>query len=97
MKEHALLRSLGGTRNLISGSLTAEFALLGAMAGIVGVIGAEFTVYLIESKILELPYSLRPQMWLLGPAIGAVIIAVVGYLGTRKLVSQPPMRILREV
>ena len=97
MKEHALLRSLGGTRNLISGSLTAEFALLGAMAGVVGVIGAECTVYLIESQILDLPYAIRPHLWALGPAIGAVIIAVVGYFGTRKLVKQPPMRILREV
>ena len=44
MAEHALLRTLGAPRALIRGALAAEFALLGAFAGIVATIGAEVTV-----------------------------------------------------
>ena len=37
MAEHALVRTLGGTRNLIRGSLLAEFGVLGFFAGVVAV------------------------------------------------------------
>ena len=43
MAEHALVRTLGGTRRLIGGSLAAEFLVLGAFSGIVAVVGAEIT------------------------------------------------------
>lgn len=97
LKEHALLRALGGTRKLISGALISEFAVLGVFAGIVAVVGAEVTVYALNSQVFELGTSLHPWLWLAGPSLGMVVIAVVGYLGTRKLVHSPPVTVLREV
>ncbi len=95
MSEHALVRTLGGTRKLIRGSLAIEFAALGVMAGIVAVFGAEVTVAVLQTQVFELPYRLHPQLWLLGPLLGAVLITTVGLLGTRKVVSSPPMLVLR--
>ena len=43
MKEHALIRTLGGTRKLVLGSLVTEFAVMGLIAGIVAACGAELT------------------------------------------------------
>ena len=97
LKEHALVRALGGTMRLIAGALTAEFAVLGAFAGVVAVIGAEITVTVLRSQVFELGYELHPWLWLAGPAIGAVLIALIGYLGTRKLVESPPVLVLREL
>ena len=97
LKEHALVRALGGTMKLIAGSLTAEFAVLGAFAGVVAVVGAEITVTVLRSRIFELGYDLHPWLWVTGPAIGAVLIALIGYLGTRKLVESPPALVLREL
>ena len=97
LKEHALVRALGGTMRLIAGALTAEFAVLGAFAGVVAVIGAEITVTVLRSQVFELGYELHPWLWLAGPAIGAVLIAAIGYLGTRKLVESPPVLVLREL
>ncbi len=97
LKEHALLRALGGTRKLISGALVSEFAVLGVFAGIVAAVGAEVTVYALNSQVFELTTGLHPWLWLVGPALGMVVIAVVGYLGTRKLVHSPPVTVLREV
>lgn len=97
MKEHALLRALGGSRSLISGSLASEFAILGVFAGIVAVIGAEITVFALETQVFELGYSARPWLWGAGPLFGMVLIATVGYLGTRKLVQSPPATVLREL
>ena len=97
LKEHALLRALGGTRRLISGALVSEFAILGAFAGIVAVVGAEITVYALNTRVFELGTDLHPQLWVAGPLFGMLVIAAVGYLGTRKLVHSPPATVLREV
>ena len=97
LKEHALLRALGGTRKLISGALATEFAALGLFAGIVAVAGAEITVWALNSQVFELATELHPRLWVAGPAIGMAVIALVGYLGTRKLVQSPPATVLREV
>ena len=97
LKEHALLRALGGTRKLISGALASEFAILGLFAGLVAVIGAEITVYALNRQVFELGTGLHPWLWLAGPALGMAVIATVGYLGTRKLVHSPPVTVLREV
>ena len=97
LQEHALLRALGGTRKLISGALLAEFAVLGAFAGIVAALGAELTVWALNREIFELPVRLHPWLWAGGPALAVAVITVVGYLGTRKLVASPPITVLREV
>ena len=97
MKEHALVRALGGTRRLISGALAGEFAVLGAFAGIVAVLGAEVTVFALQTWVFELEFEVHPWLWLAGPAVGILLIASVGWLGTRKLVRSPPLLVLREL
>ncbi|MEM8767194.1 MAG: FtsX-like permease family protein, partial [Pseudomonadota bacterium] len=95
MSEHALIRTLGGTRKLIASSLTAEFIALGLFAGIVAVVGAEVTVFILQTQVFQLGGEVHPWVWLVGPVIGALLILVVGIFGTRKLVSAPPIAVLR--
>lgn len=95
MSEHALIRTLGGTRRLIAGSLAAEFAVLGLFAGVVAVVGAEVTVLILQTQVFELKASVHPWLWVVGPLIGASLILVVGMLGTRQLISAPPVTVLR--
>ena len=95
MSELALVRALGGTRRLIAGSLTGEFLILGAFAGVVAVMGAEVTVAALQTQVFELSASVHPWIWLLGPVCGALIITVVGLLGSRSLLDSPPMNVLR--
>jgi putative ABC transport system permease protein len=93
--EHALVRALGGTRRLIGGSLFVEFAVLGAFAGLVAVFGAEVTVAMLQTQVFELEAEAHFWIWPVGPLVGAVIITVVGLLGSRSLVNSPPMLVLR--
>ncbi len=95
MAEHALVRTLGGTRGLIAGSLAAEFVALGAFSGLVAVVGAELTVALLQWQVFELPAALHPWLWLFGPLCGAVLIFAVGMTGARRLVASPPLMVLR--
>ena len=95
MTELALVRALGGTRRLIAGSLTGEFLILGAFAGIVAVVGAEVTVAALQTQVFDLSANVHPWIWLLGPLCGAFIITGVGLLGSRSLLDSPPMNVLR--
>jgi putative ABC transport system permease protein len=95
MAEHGLIRALGGTRALIGGSLTAEFLVLGAFAGVVAVFGAELVVAMLQLQVFELQAEAHPWIWLLGPTAGALIITVVGLAGSRSLIDTPPMNVLR--
>ncbi len=97
LKEHALLRALGGSRRLIGGALASEFAVLGLFAGVVAVVGAEVTVWALNTQVFELAATLHPLLWAVGPAFGMALIALVGWLGTRQLVSSPPAAVLRQV
>jgi putative ABC transport system permease protein len=97
LREHALVRTLGGSRRLIVQALAVEFAVLGLFAGIVAVVGAELTVWLLQTQVFGLEFSLHPWIWLIGPAVGAGVITMVGLLGTRRLVRSPPVAILREL
>lgn len=95
MSELALVRALGGTRRLIAGSLTGEFFVLGVFAGVVAVLGAELTVAILQTQVFELSAQIHPWIWLLGPVSGALIITIVGLLGSRSLLDSPPMHVLR--
>ncbi len=95
MAEHALVRTLGGTRNLITSSLAAEFAALGLFSGLVAVVGAEVTVALLLAQVFDLPAQIHPWLWLIGPVGGGLLILSVGLVGTRRLISSPPMLVLR--
>lgn len=97
MREHALLRTLGGSKRLIAGSLVLEFVVLGFLAGLVGAAGAELSVLLLQTKVFHMDYSPTWWTWIAGPAFGTILIGGVGYLSTRKLIYQPPVLILREL
>lgn len=95
MAELALIRTLGGTRKLIAGSLIAEFAVLGLFSGVVAVVGAEITVVVLQLNVFELAMKLHPWLWVFGPLAGSLLILLVGMFSTRSLISTPPIIVLR--
>ncbi|MCX2834543.1 FtsX-like permease family protein [Microbulbifer thermotolerans] len=97
LQEAAIIRTLGGRRRLLLQSLILEFGLLGAAAGMLAAIGAEATLAVLAQRVFELPLTFHPQLWLLGPLAGALLVGTAGTLACRRSVSQPPLRVLREL
>jgi putative ABC transport system permease protein len=97
LKQHAILRTLGAGRRLVLGSLLIEFCAMGLFAGLLATLSSEITVYALETEIFQLDYELNPQLWVLGPILGVVLIGSVGTLATRRVVNTPPASVLREL
>ncbi|MFV3304555.1 ABC transporter permease [Pseudomonas sp. NY15181] len=95
LRQGALLRALGAERQLLMRTRRSEFALLGAVSGLLAALGCELISYLLYRLVFELPWS--PHPWLLAlPVLGALLVGGAGLLGTRRALSVSPLRLLRE-
>ncbi|MBN8432252.1 FtsX-like permease family protein [Microbulbifer salipaludis] len=97
LQEAAVIRTLGGRRQLLVRSLMIEFGLLGIAAGLLAAFGTEATLAVLSQRVFELPFNFHPGLWLLGPLVGALLVGTAGTLACRSAVSQPPLKVLREL
>lgn len=94
VQQGALLRALGAPRKLLIQSQRNEFALIGAFSGLLAWLGCEISSYILYRFAFNLVWQPHPWLFVL-PIIGAVLITVVGMLGTRQVLSSSPLQILR--
>ena len=97
MKESALMRALGAGRRTVLGTLWIEFLVLGAMAGILATAGAEVAAWALQRQVFDMNWAPTFTLWWLGPLLGAVFVATLGLWSCRRVVSTPPVVLLREV
>jgi len=93
--EAAILRTLGASRRQLLLGQFAEFAGIGLLAGLVAALGASAMGYVLSAKVFHLPYALNPWLWLIGVAAGGLGVALAGMLGTRSILRQPPLAVIR--
>lgn len=94
--EAVILKALGATRALIARSFAAEYALLGCVAGVIGVVLASAFSWAILRYVLELSWSLEPSMLAIGLSCTVLLTLLVGFLGTYHILGQPPLTVLRQ-
>ncbi len=97
IQQAAIMRTLGASRAQLTRAHLAEFAVIGALAGLIAAAGASGLGYVLAVKVLGLGYNFSPLAWLAGVVCGSVGIAAAGYFGTRHVMATPPMRVLREL
>ncbi len=93
-QEMAVLRTLGASRRQVLLGVLAEFGLLGLLSGLVAASLSSLTGYLVAVELFGLQPVFNPYVWVLGVSAGVVILLAVGYLSTRSLLRQPPLRVL---
>lgn len=94
--ESALLRVLGARRRLLRATLLGEFALLGAVAGVLALLATELARWALYTGVMELAWTPLPALWLLLPPLAALLLATTGYLAARRSLSAAAGLVLRE-
>ena len=97
IQQAAVMRTLGASRAQLTRAHLAEFAVIGALAGLIAAAGGSGLGYVLAAKVLNVSYNLSPLAWLAGVVCGSAGIALAGHLGTRRVLATPPMRVLREL
>ena len=93
--ELAVLRALGASAAQLRGALLAEFAALGAIAGLLAGIGASGISWALAHLVFHLDYTPAGQLLPLGMLFGALGVALAGWLGSLAILRQPPLQSLR--
>ena len=93
----AILRTLGASRAQLSAAQIAEFLVLGALDGLLAAAGATATGYVLSDRVFQIPFSANPIVWLLGVGGGALTVTLAGWLGTRGMLRQPPLAVIRQL
>ncbi|MGH7622220.1 MAG: ABC transporter permease, partial [Gemmatimonadaceae bacterium] len=96
LREGVLLKTLGATRRQILRIMLAEYALLGALGALTGVILSTFAGWALMHWIFNQPFSpaLVPSAIVAGVMIALAV--AIGILTGRDVFAQTPMAALRE-
>lgn len=97
MREAGLLRALGATRRQLSQSQRIEFALVGALAGLLAASGASAVGWTLARFVFHFDWTFSPAVWLAGLFIGSVCAFIGGWAGLRNVLQYPPLHTLRGI
>lgn len=85
-QELVVYRTLGAGKRLLRLTLWAEFALLGAVSGLVAATGAETALAILQTRVFDFPWSPDWRLWVILPLCGALLLSLYGgWLGSRLL------------
>jgi putative ABC transport system permease protein len=93
--ESAMLRALGARKRTVFSGVMAEFAALGAAAGLLASAGASVLAAIVAVRLFDLPYEFNPWLWAVGVAAGVLIVCASGFVAARGAVNAPPVDVLR--
>ncbi len=96
VREAALLRALGATRQRLSRAQNAELLLIGALAAVLATAGAVAIAAALAHYVFD--FTFRPHAWVLlaGLAGGITAAWLGGRSGMQRILATPPMRSLRD-
>ena len=96
-REGALLRTLGGRQRLLVRSTMVEFALLGLIAGVLGVLAGEAAVWALQQRMFEGEFQWHWAVILPVPLVSSVVLAVFGRWQLSPVLNVSPMLLLRRL
>jgi len=96
LREAALLRTLGTDGNRLLGILGIEYTLLAGLACVVGLGLATGASWLVTTQLFAIEFSAGlGRLALLGAGVLALTLGT-GWWGSRDLLANPPLQVLRE-
>ncbi|MEP6484399.1 MAG: FtsX-like permease family protein [Rudaea sp.] len=94
--ESALLRTLGANRRQLAQAVLAEFTVVGLLAGVIAALGAGGAGTWLARSVFRISTYLPPLMPLtLSIIAAAILVALAGLAGTRRITRASPLLVLR--
>lgn len=81
---------------MIVRSFAAEYALLGALGGLLGCMLASALSWGVLEMMFDLSWSLQPTILTMGLIATILLTVLVGFLGTYRILGHPPLAVLRQ-
>jgi putative ABC transport system permease protein len=96
MREVVVLKTLGATRARIATIFSIEFAVLGLVAGTVGIGFANLIVRVLSHRVFNVAYQVQ-WLWCALALAGTAALAVgTGWVASHRILGQKPLEVLRE-
>ena len=95
IQESVLLRTLGASRRQILGILLVEYAALGFLAALTGILLAAVAAWALTTFVFHVPFLLEWASVVVPLLLVPAITVAVGFLMSLGILSQSPLSILR--
>lgn len=97
IREVVVLKTLGATRARIATIFSIEFAILGLVAGAVGILFANFIAWAIETRTpMNLTFKPEIPLNLAALLTAAALTVITGWIASHRILGQKPLEVLRE-
>jgi putative ABC transport system permease protein len=96
VRETVLLRTLGATRRQLLQIQFVEYAILGALAALVGCALAVTANALLAKFMFRISPSVSLPLVILGGIAVCVVTVITGLLSSRGITNHPPLEVLRQ-
>ncbi len=90
------MRALGAQEAMLRQALRIEFAVIGALAGLIASLGCLAVGEVLARQVFHFDMPLTWWLPLLATAGGAVIVPLAASMATRRLLAVRPIEALRE-
>jgi putative ABC transport system permease protein len=95
IREVVVLKTLGATRRRIAAVFSIEFAVLGLVAGIVGIVFANLIARVLLTR-MTVAYHFQ-WVWTVGALMGTAALTVAtGWVASHRILGRKPLEVLRE-
>jgi putative ABC transport system permease protein len=95
VREVVILKTLGATRGRVARIFSAEFLILGTVAGLMGSILASFFTMVVLTRLMKLQFHFDPLPNLISIVLTALVAAAAGWLASFRILGQKPLEVLR--
>jgi putative ABC transport system permease protein len=97
IREVVVLKTLGATRARIAAIFSIEFAILGLVAGAVGILFANGIAWAIETRTpMNLTYKAEIPLNIAALLAAAALTVLTGWIASHRILGQKPLEVLRE-
>ena len=92
-----ILKTLGGTRNMLMRAFSYEYMILGAATALFALVAGGLSAWFVVARIMRLPSDFLPDVAVLTLVISLVLTVGIGLAGTWRILGQKAAPVLREL